>query len=87
MSEWQPIETAPKDGTIILLADDHTVAAGFYWAGNKRQYTGFQDLIDDPKFCWLVLDSDVNREPLNAYKSGGFNGITHWMPLPSPPND
>lgn len=31
MSDWQPIDTVPKDGSSFLIAyDDGTVRAGFY---------------------------------------------------------
>jgi hypothetical protein len=55
--EWQPIETAPKDGTRFLYAwrdpedGEWTIAVGF-WSRPS--------------------DDDVGP-------------ITHWMPLPAPP--
>lgn len=30
MAEWQPIETAPKDGRVVLWSRKGTVVAGFY---------------------------------------------------------
>lgn len=32
MSEWQPIETAPKDGTVILLSDSIETTCGYWGA-------------------------------------------------------
>lgn len=34
MGEWQPIETAPKDGTLILLYPtngDGQISTGYWW--------------------------------------------------------
>ena len=84
MSEWQPIETAPKDGTIILA---------------KRSYSenGIKVYYDDPEWYDLIgrIDPYLRAEGFIADDEWcGFydlNGqgpwlhITHWMPLPSPP--
>jgi hypothetical protein len=74
MSAWQPIETAPKDGTRVDLwakawspFDDtfhHQRCANCYWVK--------QDTIGNSPAHWVHLDS------------GWFP--THWMPLPDPPS-
>jgi hypothetical protein len=69
MNPWNPIETAPKDGTMILLyvgafEDDYAVA---FWSGEYWH-------IGNPKY---VKDGDkFNFE---------FGKPTHWMLLPPPP--
>lgn len=81
---WQPIETAPKDGSLVLLWGDAslTEAAVGWWSGEKN-------------YPWAFIDSTERVEPLccdhaaedlvlpNAFSAE--NGPTHWMPLPSPP--
>ena len=72
MSDWQPIETAPKDGTLVLLFQlvpprmtgaDHDIPHIYissWWKGN-----------------------DLN--PPN-WKDHFLGQPTHWMPLPKPPS-
>lgn len=72
--EWQPIETAPKDGTLIL-----TLVPGYTAAVSKWQESrGMFDFIDEEDMpndqAWIdYLESDPKYHP------------THWMPLPEPP--
>jgi hypothetical protein len=69
---WQPIETAPRDGTRVLLWHPRALARG------ENVIVGWW-LIDDwwtSHNCWLNdrdPDSDFDLAP------------THWQPLPSPP--
>ena len=74
---WQPIETAPKDGTVILIHvekwRDSVWAA--YWYGANTQSFGDRD------YPWVVLDPS-EHEQLNAWTA---DRVTHWMPLPPPP--
>ena len=76
--EWQPIATAPKDGTAIL-------------AFNARHQSHAPVVVvwkEEPP------DSDVGPEPhwADAATYAGdalyFNGnyFTHWMPLLAPPS-
>lgn len=67
---WQPIETAPRDGTVILLGmpaigalkdpNERRVYEGL-WSHTQERFTSVNGFI--------VLDL-----------------ATHWMPLPAPPN-
>jgi hypothetical protein len=70
---WQPIETAPKDGTLVLLyfpggcfSNDGNVCVGF-WS---------TDGSDD----WFSRECDSN----SMTELGDFP--THWMPIPEPPS-
>ena len=74
MTEWRPIETAPKDGTFILLAGPSgyittpiRVSVGRY-DPERRPYSPWQTHSDDDF-------TDDGEEP------------THWMPLPNPPEE
>jgi len=71
MSEWQPIETAPKDGRDFLAVDSweddgeiiNLWLVGYFHKGANRFHYGS---ADEDHFV-------VDHTP------------THWMPLPEPP--
>lgn len=80
MSEWQPIETAPKDGTSVLLcwainADGKPID----WRKDLKTAQVFVQVAswwsDDG---WVVYCSQIEEPRLH------FNP-TNWMPLPAPP--
>lgn len=76
MTGWQPIETAPKDGTRIRLAwDQHdwATADGIFRDG---------EWIAAPLFY-----SDGQSEPGKPYLCFREHRVnpTLWMPLPEPP--
>ena len=77
-SAWQPIKTAPKDGTVVLVTNlsmgpDHPVEAQF---GVYHSKWG-----DYPNHWTVVRDPD----PFPAIWRGALVIPTHWMPLPEPP--
>lgn len=69
---WQPIETAPKDGTTILVASAHRVGESSY-GECRRQHDGHVANGGQP--CWRAED----RQKI-------FPGVVrHWMPMPDRP--
>lgn len=79
MTDWQPISTAPKDGTPVIVAvptkdlDGFHVGEAYYDPENYEggdwwwAGTGYGDYHGGPI-------SDIN-----------FHQPSHWMPLPAPP--
>ena len=71
MSEWQPISTAPRDGTPILIArKDET----FGWVRGWATWVDVRGISG-----WL--SHGFCEIPGNL----GLAHPTHWMPLPEPP--
>lgn len=70
---WQPIETAPKDGTDILVWYSGAVRVTRWYV---HYMNGHPDLRRAPEW-----DQDVMYGP--SYY--GPMEPTHWMPLPQPP--
>lgn len=67
--QWQPIETAPKDG-VTILAFSEPGAYTCYWYDGKETNEG----------CPGWIDGSVNK-----YEEFYVYHPTHWMPLPEPP--
>ena len=87
MGEWQPIETAPKDGTEIdIWAVQYSVGAGKLITGDGHRISnawwGEPYYGDERKWeKQLVRRDGAWTEPVEYT---GFS-VTHWMPLPEPP--
>lgn len=74
MSKWQPIETAPKDGTrVLLFRPRHGVVCG-RWDDDKYAKRVRPYWSNDQERLWGTLETRDNQP-------------THWMPLPEPPVD
>lgn len=82
MTEWQRIDTAPKDRLLLV---------GFFNERGKWRSAHAQYRVDLPQHD----DADEDEEPAPA---GWYEGSleaemlwmirpTHWMPLPAPPNE
>ena len=81
MSEWQPKETAPKDGTRMLQTGVWNEKAAQHCQGDPyiciAMWGSWSSSSEHPK-QWLY-ESNFGASPLEAVT------FTHWQPLPAPP--
>jgi Lar family restriction alleviation protein len=85
-STWQPIETAPRDGTWVLLAggeceyneesDNRGRVVTAQWTTEYRSNAGDRPIADFGRWEFAYYDSGVYWE---------YENPTHLQPLPSPP--
>ena len=78
MTEWQPIETAPTDGTSVIIA---TEQGDFGQAEFHRSQ--FEPFHLDGGWFWM---SEYGQYWIHK-KMQRCGEPTHWMPLPEPPKD
>ncbi|MCA0276314.1 MAG: hypothetical protein LCH86_09935 [Proteobacteria bacterium] len=74
---WQPIETAPKDGTVVILycpqgdgnpGSTYRVTVGNWWSSQDDQ---------EPWEGWVSWDGGFSEDTMMP---------TLWQPLPAPPS-
>lgn len=72
---WQPIETAPKDGRFAIV---YRPLAHM----SRDEPIALKRMIGGNNHCWpgTVPDGAVPTNPTD-----GSCHVTHWMPLPLPP--
>lgn len=71
MSEWQPIATAPRDGTRVLLCWNGHVVCG-HW--------DYDRYAAQPRPYW-----HTDYESIYGRRMTRNTPPTHWQPLPEPP--
>ena len=76
LSAWQPISSAPKDGTRIMV---YACAHNRHWFGSGYYFKG----VPGDGEGWIA--HSFYTAPEND-SSGSFQP-THWMPLPAPPQE
>lgn len=85
--EWQPIETAPKDGTVVILCD-----------ARPHVGIGIGAFVPEKREVWERIDTETKklvRVEEHGYWNAnngesiclGQHSITHWQPLPTPPTE
>ena len=73
---WQPIESAPKvhGQEILVVCNCPHMMAVVEWLDAK--------IVDDGEFTTGWYISDGHNEPI-WFRANPY--MTHWMPLPNPP--
>lgn len=88
VSQWKPIETAPKDGTVIDVwaSKPEDWDNEYYVNGSPKTKTCLTEACRCTNVCWDNLEEDwiyITGEVVSEL----FDcEITHWMPLPEPPD-
>ena len=76
---WQSIETAPKDGTLILVNFGIKGVRAVSWD------SPFHDEATEENGVWCVDDDKHGPYGLRGYNVDGPTAPTHWMKLPESP--
>lgn len=76
--DWQPIETAPKDGTFILVCMN-----GYESLGSR---TSLPTMGHPMTVAWRIYHPNApGKGAWRDHNGHKQNFLTHWMPLPKAP--
>lgn len=84
MADWQPIHSAPRDGTPVLLwadAWDMTWGIQIGQSNGSGWETSEGSVADNDE----GFDPDAEIDSDEEFDEDANLGPTHWMPLPTPP--
>ena len=84
LGAWRPIETAPRDGTEVLVLLDSAGVAVVHiaWYRSREewessgQYCGGWDTLQEWEGWWSYTRNSVSQEKLE-----GYDAPTHWHPM------
>ena len=74
---WRPIETAPKDRSLLCYGVVAGEVSGIHDHGSV-EVAYYQPGGDFPDFDWVTVHGDAYAVWMKP---------THWMPLPQPPKE
>lgn len=86
--KWMPIESAPKDGTGVLVWREDCGTLLARWIAPidfmtttelENSTTGDDEWMEEPD--WFCADF------ISGSRMDGPEAPTHWMPLPEPPSE
>lgn len=84
--DWAPIETAPKDGTAVLVFFANLERTDA--AGNKATMGALRDWVERIEVAFYVnrrwCESGTGHDMFEHWRDPS-DLPTHWMPLPPPP--
>lgn len=82
IGDWQPIETAPKDGTPLILAPHMMIG---WWEFGDEQWMLLQIPLNEDR----TIQNDWSQ-PIKLfyclYANVAGTEPTHWLPCPMPPS-
>lgn len=90
---WQPIETAPTDGTPVLLYLSPPLntneAVGWCAKGEMHVVVGWAEDTYRDVIKWCCGFCEEGTADTEGFSTPFMMTVTptHWMPLPNPPTD
>ncbi len=78
--EWQPIETAPKDGTPIRLKCELRPDFGehlLYWDGRNKRWAGYDFTAMGSRDTWW---DESQPQPTHWRLNTGFESVQPMLP-------